>query len=154
MNKIKKHIGLLLVLIIICVFPISLSSQTKLSMKVIVTGIAVDKVGDNYKVTAQIVKTTPSTESAGSGAEIDFITDEGPTVASAVSKLSYKAGKVSAFSHTNFIIIGNSVLDEDVTKCLDYFVRDKIIKNSALVVVADKEASEEIKKTKQTENFR
>ena len=69
MNKIKKHIGLLLVLIIICVFPISLSSQTKLSMNVIVTGIAVDKVGDNYKVTAQIVKTTPSTESAGSGAD-------------------------------------------------------------------------------------
>ena len=150
-NKIKKHIVFIILLIIVLVFPTSLSYQARLNMRVIVTGLAIDKKGEDYMLTAQIVKTSPGKESPGQSAMIDFVTDKAKNLSEAVSKLAYKAGKVSAFSHTNFLVLGDSLLNEDVTKCLDYFIRDKVIKNSALVLFSSGSAEEEIKKTKDTE---
>ncbi len=151
MSKLKKHIPLVILLIIALVFPNSLNYQARLNMRVIVTGLALDKQGDEYMLTAQVVKTSPGTESPGQSAEVDFVTDKASNLSEAVSKLAYKAGKVSAFSHTNFVVVGNSLYSEDVTKCLDYFIRDKIIKNSALLLFVDGSAEEELKKTKNTE---
>ncbi len=150
-NFFKKHVGAIILIIILLVFPTSLSDQARLNMRIIVTGIAVDKTEDGYEVTAQIAKITPSSNSPGTSATIDFISDTDETLSGAVSKLSYKAGKVAAFSHTNFVILGKSMLEEDVTKSLDYFIRDKFIKNSALLLFADGNAKDEIKKTKNIE---
>ena len=66
---------------------------------------------------------SPGSKPPGTSAEIDFLVDKSKVLSEAVSKLAYKAGKVAAFSHTNFIIVGKSVLEEDVSKCLDYFIR-------------------------------
>ena len=150
-NKLKKHIGLIILLIIALVFPTSLNYQARLNMRIIVTGLAIDKSGEDYQITAQIVKTSPGNETPGQSAQIEFITDKAKTLSEAVTKLAYKSGKVSAFSHTNFIVVGKSMLKEDITKSLDYFIRDKIIKNSALLLFADGSAEEEIKKTKNNE---
>ncbi len=152
MRKIKKHIGLILILIIVIAFPTSLSNQIKINMRVIVTGIAVDKEDENFVVTAQIMKPSPGVKSSSESATIDYITDKAETLAGAIAKLSFKAGKSSAFSHTNFVILGKAMLKEDVTISLDYFIRDKIIKNSALVLFAEEKASDEIKKTKNTDH--
>lgn len=151
MRKVKKHIGLIIILIILIAFPTSLSNQTKINMRVIVTGIAVDKSGDEFEVTAQIVKPSVGSKTAGGGASIDYISDKGKTLSGAVSKMAFKAGKASAFSHTNFVILGKDMLQEDVTESLDYFIRDKIIKNSALILFSEEKASDEMKKTKNTD---
>lgn len=147
----KRHIGLIIILIIVLVFPTSLQNQARLNMRIIVTGLAIDKVNSEYEITAQIAKIKPGNQSPGTNATIDFITDRDETLSGAVSKLSYKAGKVAAFSHTGFVIMGNSLLSEDVTKCLDYFIRDKVINNSALLLFAEDSAKDEIKKTKNIE---
>lgn len=148
----KQHVGVIILLIIALVFPSSLSNQARLNMRVIVTGLAIDKVDDKYEVTAQVVKTTPSAESSGSGATVNFISDSDKTMLGAVSKLSYKAGKVSAFSHTNFIIISeNLAKDENINVYLNYFIRDRIIKDTALILISKGSASEEIQKTKDVE---
>ena len=150
-NKMKKHLGVIILLIIVLVFPTSMSYQARLNMRIIVTGLAIDKVDGEYQVTAQIIKTTPGSKPPGTSAEVDFLTDKSKMLSEAVAKLAYKAGKVSSFSHTNFIVVGKSLLEDDVSVCLDYFVRDKIIKNSALVLFAEDKAGEELQKTKQTE---
>ena len=131
---IKRHVGLIIMIIIAVVFPVCLSNQAKLNMRIIVTGIAIDKCEDGYEATAQIVKTTSNTESPGVGAEVDYISDKAETISFALANLMYKSGKVAAFSHTNFIILGNSILEEDVTICLDIFMRDRLVKNSALIL--------------------
>lgn len=151
MRKIKKHIGLIIVLIIVIAFPTSLSNQTKINMRVIVTGIAVDKSGEEFEVTAQIIKPSVGSKTAGGGATIDYVSDKGKTLSGAISKMAFKAGKSAAFSHTNFIILGKDMLQEDVSESLDYFIRDKIIKNSALVLFSEEKASDEMKKTKNTD---
>lgn len=150
-SNFKRNIGLIILLVIAMVFPTSLNYQARLNMRIIVTGLAVDKSGEDFQVTAQMVKTSPGNEQPGQSAQIDFITDKGKNMAEAIAKLSYKAGKVAAFSHTNFIVLGKGLLEEDITKCLDYFIRDKIIKNSALVLFAKGDAKDEIEKTKNAE---
>lgn len=147
----KRHVGLIILIIIVLIFPVCISNQARLNMRVIVTGIAIDKMEDKYMVTAQIVKTSPGKESPGSSAEIDFISDSGKTIGEAISNLKYKAGKISAFSHTSFVIVGRDAAQEDVTDFLDYVVRDKILKSSALLLFAKDKAGDEIKKTKDME---
>ena len=147
----KKRIGLIILLVAIFAFPSSLSTQARLNMRAIVTGLAIDKVDDKYEVTAQIVKSSPSTESGGEKATVNFVSDNDETVIGAISKLSYKTGKTSAFSHANFIIIGKDVLEEDLTQTLDYFMRDNITNDSMLLLVAEEKARDEIKKTKDVE---
>ena len=88
----KRHIGVIILLILLLVFPSSVSNQAKLNMRIIVTGIAIDKVDDEYEVTAQVVKNTPGTETPGTSATIELVSDKAPTISLAMSKLSYKAG--------------------------------------------------------------
>ena len=145
----KKHIGIVILLIIIIAFPASMSTQARLNMRIIITGLAIDKTDSGYEVTAQIVRTAPSSGAEKSGATIDFVTDTGDSIVSAISKLSYKSGKVAGFSHTNFILIGKEMLEENLLKTLNYFLRDTIIKDSVLLLVAKDSANEEIKKTKE-----
>ena len=144
----KKHIGLVILLVIILAFPASMSTQARLNMRIIITGLAIDKTESGYEVTAQIVKTAPGSGAEKSGANIDFVTDTGDSIVSAISKLSYKSGKVAGFSHTNFILVGKEMLEENLLKTLNYFLRDSIIKDSVLLLVSEKSANEEIKKTK------
>lgn len=147
----KKRLGLIIIIIIILVFPISLSNQARLNTRVIITGLAIDKVDDKYEVTAQIVKTSPGVESGGASAMVNFVSDSDETLVGALAKLTYKAGKVSAFSHTNFVILGSDFQEDNLTEALDYFVRNKTIKSSALLLFAEEKASDELKKTKDVE---
>lgn len=147
----KRHIGVIILLVLLLVFPSSVSNQAKLNMRIIVTGIAIDKVDDEYEVTAQVVKNTPGTETPGTSATIELVSDKASTISLAMSKLSYKAGKVAAFSHTSFVILGKSVYESEGVKCLDYFIRDKIIKASTMLLFAEDKASDQIKKTKDIE---
>ena len=145
----KKHIGLVIILAIIIAFPASMSTQARLNMRIIITGLAIDKTENGYEVTAQIVKTAPGSGSEKSGSTIDFVSDTGDTIVSAISKLSYKSGKVAGFSHTNFILLGKEMFDENLLKALNYFLRDTLIKDSVLLLVAEESAKDEIKKTKE-----
>lgn len=144
----KKHIGIAVLLIIVLAFPVSLSTQARLNMRIIVTGLAIDKNDSGYEITAQVVKTKPSAGSSEEGASIEFISEQGETIVSAISKLSYKSGKVAGFSHTNFILLGKEMQDENLKKSLNYFLRDTTIKDSVLLVFAKDQAKEEIQKTK------
>lgn len=145
----KKHVGLIILLAIILAFPVSMSTQARLNMRIIITGLAIDKTEQGYEVTAQIVKTAPGSGSEKSGSTIDFVTDTGDTIVSAISKLSYKSGKIAGFSHTNFILIGKEMLEENLIKTLNYFLRDTLIKDSVLLLVAKESANKEIKNTKE-----
>ena len=146
----KKHLGLIICLLCLIAFPSGLGVQARLNMRIIVTGLAVDFDGENYTVTAQYVKTTQGGEGTG-GAEVAFIDETDKTTKSAIAKLIYKSGKSAAFSHINFVILGKELAEEKAVECLDYFVRNKIIDSSAMVLISSNKAGDDIKKTKDLE---
>lgn len=148
MRKIfRKCSKYLVILLAIMLIPQSLNIQSELNMRVIVTAISVDYEDEKYNLSAQIVK--PSSTSEGGSAQIDIVSVEGETVADAVEKISYSLGRTTGLSHISCIVLGKSILEEDrAIQSLDYFLRRARIPSTALVVVAEDKAKEELEKTK------
>ena len=147
-NFTRKHIFFIIFVVLCVAFPVSLSTQARLNMRIIVTGLAIDKSNDEYEITAQFVKTSPSAKQIGES-KIEFISDKDKSITGAISKLLYKTGKISALSHTGFILLGDGLKNDDLTQTLDYFVRDNVVEDSVLLAFSSGEAKEELKKTRE-----
>jgi len=146
-NKFKKTIKYLIFILALVLIPQSLNVQSELNMRVVVSAIAIDYENEEYSVTAQIVKPGSSTE--GESAKIDFLSANGKTIVSAVEEISFILGRTTGFSHIGAIILGQGVLKEEKTmESLDYFVREKGILSSAVLLVAEDKAKDELENTK------
>lgn len=146
-NGLKRCIKYLVFILAFILIPQSLNVQSELNMRVVVSAIAIDYEEGEYSVTAQVVK--PSSTTEGGSAEIDFLSAKGKTIVSAVEEVSFVLGRTTGFSHIGAIVLGQGVLKEEKTmEALDYFVREKGILNSALLLVAEDKAKDELEKTK------
>ena len=150
-NFFKKHSWLLIVLAILVLFPQSLSNQAKLSMKTIIPGIAIDRVDEGFETTALVVTPTRGSESGGGQLRATYISEKGKTIAEAIEKLGFVMGKSAGLANLNYILLGNSMMQDNLAGQLDYFVRDKKTSNSILVLACSGDAKEEIKKTEKLE---
>lgn len=148
--KLINRYGFLIIIILLAIFfPQSLSNHAKLTMRVIITGFAVDKNGqDAYEVTAQAVIPSPSIQGGSGEAKIDFISEEGKSISDCINKIAYKIGKTDALSHTNFVMLGKDVINENIIAQLDYFNRSEKLADNILVLITEGSAKEMIQKTK------
>ncbi len=148
---IRKHTWLLLVCAILFFIPQSFSYQAKLNMRVVVTGMGVDKTEEGYSITAQVVMPSPGSESGGGSATLGMICEQGKNISEGVQKIAYKIGKTAGLSHMSFVVVGQNMLDENLAEVLDFFVRDKEINSSVMLLVSPTTAKEMIKQTKNLE---
>ena len=152
MNKIfsffKKHSWVLVVIALLVFIPQSFSYQAKLNTRVIVTGLAIDKVEQGYEITAQTILPVNGSEAGGSGAKLGFISETGNSFAEGIKKISYKIGKTAGLSHVNFLIVGHKMLEDNLALALDYVIRDHRINSSILMLISPNSAKEMIKQTK------
>lgn len=147
----KKHTWLLLILSIALFIPQSFSYQAKLNMRVVVTGMGVDKSEDGYSITAQVVMPSPGSESGGGSATLGMISEEGKNISEGVQKIAYKIGKTAGLSHMSFLVVGQSMLNENLAEVLDFFVRDKELNSSVMLLVSPTTAKDMIEQTKNLE---
>lgn len=146
-NSFKRCIKYFVFILAFILIPQSLNVQSELNMRVVVSAIAIDYEDGEYGVTAQVVK--PSSTTEGGKAEVDFLSAKGKTIVSAVEEVSFILGRTTGFSHIGAIVLGQGVLKEEKTmEALDYFVRESGILNSALLLVAEDKAKDELEKTK------
>lgn len=147
----KRHTWLILIFTFLLFVPQSFSYQAKLNMRVIVTGMGVDKSDDGYEITAQVVMPSPGSESGGGSAKIGLISEQGKNISEGVRKIAYKIGKTAGLSHMSFLVVGQSMLGENLTETLDYFVRDHELNASVMMLVSPTTAKDMISKTKDLE---
>lgn len=148
---IKRHTWILLLLSCLVFVPQSFSYQAKLNMRVIVTGMGIDKVEDGYEITAQVVMPTPGSESGGGNATLGFISEIGVNVSDGVQKIAYKIGKTAGFSHMSFLIVGQNMLEDNLAESLDYFVRDPELNTSVMMLISPTTAKDMLSKTETLE---
>ena len=155
MNKIKRfftrHTWMFIIIAIMIFVPQSFNYQAKLNSRIIVSGLAIDKTDDMYEVTAQIVMPTSGSEAGGLGAKLDFVSEVGNSVAEGVQKIAYKVGKNAGLSHANFVILGQSMLEENIVSHLDYFVRYAEVSPAITLMFCDGSAKDMIAQTKNLE---
>ena len=133
----KRHAWLFALIAFLLLFPQALSSQARLNNRVLITGLALDKVENGYEITAQVVMPTSGSESGGEGANLNFITETGASLVEGIKKISYNIGEIAGLSHTNFIILGESLFDDNIIADLDYFIRDATLPNSMMLLFCE-----------------
>lgn len=147
----KRHTWIMLIIAFLIFVPQSFSYQAKLNMRVVVTGMGIDKSGDEYEITAQVVMPAPGSESGGGSASIGLISEKGKNVSEGVRKIAYKIGKTAGLSHMSFLVLGQSMLEENLSETLDYFVRDRELNSSVMMLISPTSAKDVISKTKDLE---
>jgi len=143
----KKHIWILVIIMAILTVPQSLSTQAQLKMRVLVTGVAIDKISDEYAVTAQVVMPSMSNDGGGS-ARVNLVTAQGMTMAECFNQVAFSLGKTIGLSHLSYVMIGESLRGENLSVVLDFFLRNRYIDNSVGIFLAEGSGKEEITKTK------
>lgn len=147
----KKHTWVFLIVACIVFIPQSFNYQAKLNMRVIVTGLAIDKSENEYEVTAQVVMPSSGSESSGSGARLDFISEKGENVAEGIQRIAYKIGKVAALSHMSFVMVGEDMIKDNLATALDFFARDAHVNPAVTLLICEGKAKDTIKETKNLE---
>ncbi|MBQ9513726.1 MAG: hypothetical protein IJR66_01925 [Clostridia bacterium] len=109
----------------------------------IFTAVAIDKEDDLYKVSAQIA--LPEEKESKKEDKKSIISGSGNTVGNAIKNIGDVSGWFPKLSFCNLIIIGSDLKNENVVNILDYFAKSQRIQDSALVVMAEKNASDILK---------
>lgn len=106
----------------------------------IITAFALDKDGDEYKVSAQIA--VPEATDTNSENQKALLAGKGSTIGAAIKDLGDVSGWYPKLSFCNLIIIGSEFMQENVITMLDYFAKTLRIQDSALIAFAEGKASE------------
>ncbi|MBR2384522.1 MAG: hypothetical protein IKA99_02820 [Clostridia bacterium] len=104
-------------------------------------GIDFDKENKEYEVTAQIAIPEPSSTASGENND-SLISEKGKTIASAIDKIGINTGWYPMLSFCNLVLIGNSLLEQNVMESINYFVRTDKIQDSAYIATCDGKAKD------------
>ncbi|WP_053376404.1 Ger(x)C family spore germination protein [Paenibacillus sp. FJAT-27812] len=142
MNRSKSLIRKLLVVIVLLLFASLISacwSRHELNELSIVVGLAIDKKGDRYNVTVQIVNPSQvSNKKAGSSSFSPVVSYEatGVSVPDALSRMTVKAARQLYYPHLRILIIGEDVARSGISKPLDFIARNREMRTDFYLIVA------------------
>lgn len=106
----------------------------------LIVTLGIDKDKDKYSVTAQIAVPEGNKQQTTNNESV--ITSSGKTVYEAVSNIGDNTGWYPKLSFCNLIVLGESVLNENVMNVLDFFIRSYKVEDSAILCACQGEAKE------------
>lgn len=144
------------ILIIILFIPYSLYQVPETDKLSVITSVGLDKVEDGIQLSANTIVPNSSTMSGSGGSDgtVKTIVVKGKNVGDAFSNLSLILGKLPGLAHCDSIVINKELMQEDVTKYLDYFVRTNNLTSNATLIVAENTAKEIIETTASQKGLR
>ncbi len=129
---IKKHrYFIFLTIFFLTLLPFTLFSPAQTDTRAIVTGLSIDKENEQFNLALQLI--TPQSN-LSNNENLQVVEDRGKTLYECVNNLGIKLGKTVGFEHTNIIIIGETLFDEDLMNVLDFFYRNSKITLSTILV--------------------
>ncbi len=147
-RKTAKRISLIL-LLCICVSFLSSCEKagTELADLMIIQGIGMDKKNGKYTVTVEILNNEQSGSPGGdsnSENKTKIYSTSGETLSTAFRQLTSKSGNLPLFAHNRVVVIGKSLLNENIRDLLDFYIRNYDSRASQLVCVAKDEDAEKV----------
>ena len=147
MKKIvRRYIWSFLIFALLLLFPQSLSTQAELNMRVIISGIGIDFVDNQYQITAQVVLPSTKVETGGINAQVSQISAKGKSISDSINQVSLKIGKTTELSHMEYIVVGDTFFEKNLASELDYFIRNFKIKNSVMLLTCNGKAEDILSK--------
>lgn len=127
----KSKTWVVFLLLTILFFPKAFYLEAESDTRAIVTAVGIDKKDDEYEVSSLMV--VPS-NSSDPGSNLYLVSTKGKTVGEAFNQLAYNIGKRVGLAHCDFIVVDDKVIEEDITKTIDFFVRQYNITKRAYLV--------------------
>ena len=107
----------------------------------IILATSVDKEeSGGYNVTAQIA--VPQSSKSGGQTSAVAISGKGATVAEAFKEINAKTGWFPKLIFCDLIVLGESVIKENVFDCLGYFLRNEYMSDNCLLAACEGNANE------------
>ncbi len=151
MKKPKVKFFALLIALVISLFFSSDFGLVNIEKTAIITAVAIDYENDEYLVTAQVA--VPEATASTTENQKAEISGKGSTIGSAIRNIGELSGWFPQMAFCNLIIIGNGMLQTNVIKALDYFTKSLRIQDSAVVILAQKTASELLESSTPLDNI-
>lgn len=135
----------LFVLLILSLFLTGCWDQRELDELAITLAIGIDKVEDEYQVTAQVVVPSEvSMKGSMGGAAVTLFQESGETVYVALRKITKDSPRKIYPGHLRMLVLGDELAREGVGESLDLLARDWELRSDFYVVVAKEMAASEI----------
>ncbi|MBP1992236.1 Ger(x)C family spore germination protein [Paenibacillus eucommiae] len=113
-------------------------NRRELNTLAITVGLGIDKAGDKYKVSAQVVNPGEAASQKGVGirSPVSLYQATGSSIFEAVRKMTKESPRKIYSSHVRVVIIGESLAREGIGDVLDYMSRDHEFRTDFYIVLA------------------
>ncbi|WP_310551529.1 Ger(x)C family spore germination protein [Paenibacillus glufosinatiresistens] len=108
-------------------------------------GLGIDKTGDGYKLTAQVVipsEVAVNMNSSG-GLPVTVYEESGPTIFEALRKMTIRSPRKVYLAHLQVVILGEELAREGVADFIDFLVRDPEVRGNFYMIVAKDTTAEQ-----------
>ncbi|HBI05186.1 MAG TPA: Ger(x)C family spore germination protein [Paenibacillaceae bacterium] len=123
-------------------------SRKELNELSIVTGLGLDKIGDEYLLSAQVISpaSIAGKGSGGKGGTSNVVNFEsrGKTPFAAMRKMSTELARRLYFSHLRLLAFGDEFAKEGIGPVLDFFSRDHEFRSDYNIVIVHKDRAEDL----------
>lgn len=139
------------ILLVIFILPVIIFTgcwdQRELNKIGIVTAMGIDKEGDEFVVTVEVIKPEPvrsGTSVSDNNDRVTYTQGRGKSVFDAVRNITLKFDRKAFFSHNSIIIFGEDFAKDGIIKYLDLINRDQETRETSYLLVAEKAKSYEV----------
>ncbi|MDQ0216031.1 spore germination protein KC [Oikeobacillus pervagus] len=136
-------------LLIVSLFLSGCWNRREFNELAITSGIGIDKVKNEYRVTAQVINPQAIANPKGLGVGSPFIVFEAKdkTIIKALRKLALNSPRKIYVAHLNILIIEEEVASEGIGEILDLFYRDQEIRSDFDVLVTKDHSAKDVLST-------
>ncbi|MEH7073519.1 Ger(x)C family spore germination protein [Neobacillus drentensis] len=133
-----KMLSWLLIIILFVPILSGCWNRRELNELAIVAALAIDKTGDNYLVTAQVIDPGQVSTNGGGGgrAPVTTYSEKGKHIFEAVRRMTTITPRKLYFSHLQMLVISEEVAREGMNNTLDFLTRDPEFRKDFYIVVS------------------
>lgn len=140
----KRYVYCLILFLFLTSFLTGCWNRRELNELAIAVGMGIDKVGERYRVSIQVVNPKEATAGKGAGlAPAVLFTEEGDTILEAVRRMSTLSPRKIYFPHLRMFLISDSVAREGIAESLELLYRDHEFRTDFYLVVSHHISAEE-----------
>lgn len=129
---------MVIICICLCICITQGCTSKQLNERMVIQGIGIDYIDDNYVVTVMYMNTDETDQSK----PFKTLTGNGRTITEAVTNIVSENGLEPLYSHNSFILLGNSLCNHGVSEALEFFAGYYQCRPSVNIMVGTQNAYE------------
>ena len=118
-------------------------SRRELNELSLTMGIGLDKIGDQYTLSVEVINPEAMSEK-GSGSAVGIYREEGRSILECLRRLTTRVPRYLYMAHLRIMVIGEELAREGIAQVLDFFMRDNELRSDFYVIVAKNDTASDI----------